>query len=195
MNDTEVFNMDEFSEFLQYRILDDTGKENERPIYVGSKLMSQLQEVAEQKRLFYDDSPKNNLGDVSNVALQAFPVVRKMDDWEWIVNDDYMYKNKPLKEKLIGNWFLCRTPDGHLFITKDKPTTCLSGSFMIDKHPTEFISGWLCLDPIGGSTFTHGEYQDITRKDFLCLDLPEVTKENPMLEIEIMPSGKVYFYV
>lgn len=98
-----------------------------------------------------------------------------------------------MNPKLVGTWFLVRNRgNGELMVTKaDKvvPSKFMPGSFMAEGMK----SGWMNLSK-DGRIFNTEEYADITREDFTSLRLPRVTYENSPLEIEIMPSGEVYFY-
>jgi hypothetical protein len=99
-----------------------------------------------------------------------------------------------MNPKLVGNWFLARNNDGdnhQLMVVKAesvKPSfhegaLCANG----------MKSGWMSLDDENDRFITR-EFSDITPADFNALKLPEVTYENSPIEIEIMPSGNVYFY-
>lgn len=97
-----------------------------------------------------------------------------------------------MNPKLVGNWFLVRNKNTEdLMVVRAKkviPSRFSPGSF----QAVEMESGWMCLNK-DDRTF-NGEFSDITRHDFNALNLPEVTYENSPVEIEIMPSGNVYFY-
>lgn len=103
-----------------------------------------------------------------------------------------------MNPKLVGTWFLVRNnaEDGEfshdLMVTRAEsviPSECTNGAFESVKSE----SGWMSLDHEDDKFWKQG-YEDITPADFKALKLPEVTYENSPLEIEIMPSGNVYFY-
>lgn len=103
-----------------------------------------------------------------------------------------------MNPKLVGTWFLVRNnaEDGKnshdLMVTRAK-SVILSES---DEGAFESIdseSGWMSLDK-EDDRFWRGDYGDVTPADFNALNLPEVTYESSPIEIEIMPSGNVYFY-
>lgn len=101
-----------------------------------------------------------------------------------------------MNPKLIGTWFLVRnnTGDDHrLVVCKAQrviPCPGINGAFTAEGME----SGWMFLEKDCNDSFDHGEFADIIPEDFLALDLPKVTYETSPLEIEIMPSGNVYFY-
>ena len=101
-----------------------------------------------------------------------------------------------MNPKLVGTWFLVRNntdSDHRLVVCKARrviPSPSMKGAFSADGME----SGWMYLEKGYNDSFGHTEFADITPEDFLALDLPEVTYETSPLEIEIMPSGKVYFY-
>ena len=105
-----------------------------------------------------------------------------------------MYIFMTMNPKLVGNWFLVRNNDGdnhELMVVKAES---VEPSF----HEGAFSaigskSGWMSLDR-EGDYFWGEEFSDITPADFNALKLPKVTYENSPVEIEIMPSGNVYFY-
>ena len=103
-----------------------------------------------------------------------------------------------MNPKLVGTWFLVRNnvSEGEygqdLMVTKAKevvPSETSDGAFVC----VESKSGWMSLDH-ENDRFWESEFEDITPADFNALKLPRVTYENSPIEIEIMPSGKVYFY-
>lgn len=99
-----------------------------------------------------------------------------------------------MNPKLVGTWFLVRNndKDNHqLMVVKADGVEPSSheGSFCA----IGMKSGWMSLDH-EDDRFVASEYEDITPADFNALKLPRVTYENSPMEIEIMPSGKVYFY-
>lgn len=103
-----------------------------------------------------------------------------------------------MNPKLVGTWFLVRnnTSEGDfshaLMVTKAKevvPSEACDGAFV----GVESKSGWMSLDH-ENDRFWADEFEDITPADFNALKLPRVTYENSPIEIEIMPSGNVYFY-
>ena len=100
-------------------------------------------------------------------------------------------KDTKLNPQLIGNWYLySHYVDGSLYITKDRPTLTENGCCYL---PDTSLSGWLDLDPKSLSRgFECGDW-NLTPNDFLRLKLPRVPK-GKVIEIEIMPSGNVYFY-
>lgn len=105
-----------------------------------------------------------------------------------------MYIFTIMNPKLVGNWFLVRNNcgDNHeLMVVKAE-------SVEPSSHNGAFCSigsksGWMSLDNEEDRFWTR-EFSDITPADFNALKLPRVTYENSPIEIEIMPSGKVYFY-
>ena len=104
-----------------------------------------------------------------------------------------------MNPKLVGTWFLVKNggTDGGEFsqdrmITKAEsviPSEVCDGSFESIKSK----SGWMSLDH-EDDRFWSEDFDDITPADFNALKLPNVTYENSPIEIEIMPSGNVYFY-
>lgn len=105
-----------------------------------------------------------------------------------------MYIFTIMNPKLVGNWFLVRnnTKSSHdLMVVKAE-------SVEPSSHKGAFVanglkSGWMSLDN-EKDRFWDKELSDITPADFNALKLPKVTYENSPVEIEIMPSGNVYFY-
>lgn len=101
-----------------------------------------------------------------------------------------------MNPKLVGTWFLVRNKnDQALMVTKAKavtPSSWSEGSFQAEGSEV----GWMTIDSGITSNFRKfiGEFSKLTPEDFKLLDLPEVTYENSPVEIEIMPSGNVYFY-
>lgn len=96
-------------------------------------------------------------------------------------------------QELIGSWFLYKDSDGCLFVTKDKPTLTDNGCFLGEVRQSGWMSLVLCNgDPYHNDKFTCGDWT-LRSDDFNALKLPRVT-EHSIKEIEIMPSGKVYFY-
>lgn len=102
-----------------------------------------------------------------------------------------------MNPKLVGTWFLVRNntdSDHRLVVCRARrviPCPGTKGAFTAEGME----SGWMFLDDKDRSdSFGHSEFADITPDDFLALDLPEVTYKTSPLEIEIMPSGNVYFY-
>lgn len=99
-----------------------------------------------------------------------------------------------MNPKLVGTWFLVKNN------TKNSTDRMICKADSV--HESEdtkgaFVSigsktGWMCLD--NDDHFWGEDYKDVSSDDFNALDLPEVTYENSPLEIEIMPSGNVYFY-
>lgn len=104
-----------------------------------------------------------------------------------------------MNPKLIGTWFLVKnhsTEEGPysqdtMIVKADSVTAegAPEGSF----RAIHSSSGWMSLDKENDG-FIAKEYRDLTPADFNALKLPKVTVENSPLEIEIMPSGNVYFY-
>ena len=103
-----------------------------------------------------------------------------------------------MNPKLVGTWFLVRNnaEDGKnshdLMVTRAEaviPSENDDGAFESVKSE----SGWMSLDKEDDRFWRKG-YEDITPADFNALNLPEVTYESSPIEIEIMPSGNVYFY-
>lgn len=98
-----------------------------------------------------------------------------------------------INKELVGTWFLYRDSYDYIFITKDKPTL-VGGQCIL---PLDSTSGWMWLIGKNGvavddDTFTRGSWS-LVSKDFNQLKLPRMEKRG-LKEIEIMPSGKVYFY-
>lgn len=104
-----------------------------------------------------------------------------------------------MNPKLIGTWFLVKNhcdeegaySQDTMIVKADSVTAegALEGSF----RAIHSSSGWMSLDK-ENDRFPIKEYEDLTPADFNALKLPKVTVENSPLEIEIMPSGNVYFY-
>jgi hypothetical protein len=99
-----------------------------------------------------------------------------------------------MNPKLVGNWFLVRNNSGdnhQLMVVKANSVepSIHEGAF----SAIGMKSGWMSLDN-EDDRFWSNEFSSITPADFNALKLPRVTYENSPLEIEIMPSGKVYFY-
>jgi len=121
-----------------------------------------------------------------NGYLDVLPIDKMEYTWDVIVP-----KDTKLNPQLIGNWYLySHYKDGSLFITKDKPTLTENGGCYL---PDTSLSGWLDLDPKSLSRGFACGYWNLTPADFLSLKLPRVPK-GKVIEIEIMPSGNVYFY-
>jgi len=121
-----------------------------------------------------------------NGYLDVLPIDKMEYTWDVIVP-----KDTKLNPQLIGNWYLySHYEDGSLFITKDKPTLTENGGCYL---PDTSLSGWLDLDPESLSRGFACGYWNLTPADFLSLKLPRVPK-GKVIEIEIMPSGNVYFY-
>jgi len=105
-----------------------------------------------------------------------------------------MYIFTIMNPKLVGNWFLVRNNDGdnhQLMVVKAdgvEPSS-YKGAFCA----IGMKSGWMSLDD-EKDRFWAREFSGITPADFNALKLPKVTYENSPVEIEIMPSGNVYFY-
>lgn len=105
-----------------------------------------------------------------------------------------MYIFTTMNPKLVGNWFLVRnnTESSHdLMVVKAESVepSSYKGAFCA----IGMQSGWMSLDD-ENDRFWGKEFSDITPADFNALKLPKVTYENSPVEIEIMPSGNVYFY-
>lgn len=105
-----------------------------------------------------------------------------------------MYIFTIMNPKLVGNWFLVRnnTKFSHdLMVVKAESVEPSSheGAFVANGSK----SGWMSLDN-EEDRFWGREFSGITPADFNALKLPKVTYENSPVEIEIMPSGNVYFY-
>lgn len=117
-------------------------------------------------------------------------VCAEMDDYTWeVVPPDTFNK------ELIGNWFLYMNRDGDIFVTKDVPQRTESGAVHL-KNISTCKSGWMQLTSSGATliapAFSVGTWT-LKPSDFNNLRLPRL-KKNSIIEIEIMPSGKVYFY-
>ena len=96
-------------------------------------------------------------------------------------------------QELVGSWFLYKDSDGYLFVTKDNPTLTDNGCFLGEVKK----SGWMSLmhsngEPFHTDKFSCGNWT-LESDDFNALKLPRVAVHS-IKEIEIMPSGKVYFY-
>lgn len=135
--------------------------------------------------------PAKQLADLLKVSnhndyLATHPIDKMEYTWDVIVP-----KDTKLKPQLIGNWYLySHFLDGSLYITKDKPVLTEKGRCYL---PDTSLSGWLDLDPESLSRgFSCGNW-NLTPADFLRLKLPRVP-QGKIIEIEIMPSGNVYFY-
>ena len=123
-----------------------------------------------------------------NGYLDVLPIDKMEYTWDVVVPKE---ENKGINPQLIGNWYLySHRLDGSLYVTKDKPVLKENGFCYL---PDPKLSGWIDLDPKRPrSSFGFGEW-DITSEDFLRLKLPRVP-QGKVIEIEIMPSGNVYFY-
>jgi len=105
-----------------------------------------------------------------------------------------MYIFTIMNPKLVGNWFLVRNNDENnhqLMVVKADGVEPSSHKGAFDAIGPK--SGWMSLDD-ETDCFWSREFSDITPADFNALKLPRVTYENSPVEIEIMPSGNVYFY-
>lgn len=103
-----------------------------------------------------------------------------------------------MNPKLVGTWFLVRNNAGDGKWSNDLMVTKAEAVIPSESDPGAFESvksksGWMSLDD-EKDRFWKEDYDDITPADFNALNLPEVTYENSPVEIEIMPSGSVYFY-
>lgn len=114
------------------------------------------------------------------------------EDYQWktVVPSEKILEDldKCISRLLVGTWFLLKE-NGHIYISKEEPTRVKSAWTLKSLKPI----GWLQLDE-DGSRFFAPPYSALTREMFNKLQLPEVLEENVPLEIEIMPSGNVYFY-
>ena len=121
-----------------------------------------------------------------NGYLDVIPINKMEYEWEVVPPDTF-------NKELIGNWFLYRNSAGDLFVTRDTPT--IVGNFPYIPAPT--LSGWMQLECNSGSSNIAPAFQlgkwTLRPSDFNKLKLPRV-KDGTCVEIEIMPSGKVYFY-
>ena len=147
---------------------------NEFIIETGDKTWSQFKVVNHNGRLEVVADNSSNIPDESVYTHQ----------------EDTSSK---FNQELIGNWFLYKDTDGCLFVTKDKPTLTDIGCFLGEVRK----SGWMSLvlgdgEHYHNDKFTCGNWT-LTSDDFNALSLPRVTVHS-IKEIEIMPSGKVYFY-
>lgn len=97
-----------------------------------------------------------------------------------------------INKELIGNWYLYKNSNNDIFVTKDVPSMEGSGVFLRSAS----LSGWMQLthrgERLDDDTFYRGEWT-ITSEDFNNLELPDLEKCT-ILEIQIVPSGNVYFY-
>lgn len=105
-----------------------------------------------------------------------------------------MYIFMIMNPKLVGNWFLVRNNNKNnhqLMVVKADGVepSVHEGAF----SAIGMKSGWMSLDD-ENDYFWDNEFSGITPADFNALKLPKVTYENSPVEIEIMPSGNVYFY-
>ena len=116
-----------------------------------------------------------------------------LDIEDKLVREPQKQNSSGFNQELIGSWFLYKDSDGCLFVTKDKPTLTDNGCFLGEVRQSGWMSLALCNgDPYHNDKFTCGNWTLISG-DFNALKLPRVT-EHSIKEIEIMPSGKVYFY-
>jgi len=123
-----------------------------------------------------------------NGYLDVIPINKMEYEWEVVPPDTF-------NKELIGNWFLYMNRDGGIFVTKDEPQRTESGAVHL-KNISTCKSGWMELtssDTISTAhVFPVGDWT-LRPSDFNKLRLPRLQK-NSIVEIEIMPSGKVYFY-
>lgn len=123
-----------------------------------------------------------------NGYLDVIPINKMEYEWEVIPPGTF-------NKELIGNWFLYMNRDGDIFVTKDEPQRTESGAVHL-KNISTCKSGWMQLtssDAISiAPAFPVGDWT-LKPSDFNNLRLPRLQK-NSIVEIEIMPSGKVYFY-
>ena len=114
------------------------------------------------------------------------------EDYQWrtVVPSEKILEDldKCINRLLIGTWFLLKE-NGHIYVSKEKPVRVNTVWMLKGIGPI----GFLQLDE-DGSRFFAPPYSALTREMFNKLQLPEVLEENVPLEIEIMPSGNVYFY-
>lgn len=103
-----------------------------------------------------------------------------------------------MNPKLVGTWFLVKNGGTDGEFSQDRMVTKAEGVIRSDVSEGSFEaikskSGWMSLDH-EDDRFWSDEYEEVTPADFNALKLPKVTYENSPIEIEIMPSGNVYFY-
>lgn len=115
-------------------------------------------------------------------------VCAEMDDYTWEVIIPHTFN-----KELVGNWFLYKNNAGDIFVTKDTPTDV--NGFPYLERPK--LSGWMQLTSASGTSniapsFSIGTWT-LKPSDFNNLKLPRL-QDGKFIEIEIMPSGKVYFY-
>ena len=93
-----------------------------------------------------------------------------------------------LDDKICGTYWLVANSDGRRYITNgNKPIRGSSGGWIGVNNTMQ----WLCLD-IEDHTFKNKV--KLTTEDFKSAKIPEITYEDGPLEIEIVKSGKVYWY-
>lgn len=97
-----------------------------------------------------------------------------------------------INKELIGNWYLYKNSHNDIFVAKDVPSIEGTTVFL----PNASLSGWMQLthrgERLDDDTFYLGEWT-IKSEDFNNLELPDLEKHT-ILEIQIVPSGNVYFY-
>lgn len=123
-----------------------------------------------------------------NGYLDVVPFNKMEYEWEVLPPDTF-------NKELIGTWFLYMNRDGDIFVTKDEPQRTETGAVYLKNIKTS-KSGWMQItssDAISiAPAFPVGDWT-LKPSDFNNLRLPRLQK-NSIVEIEIMPSGKVYFY-
>lgn len=96
-----------------------------------------------------------------------------------------------LDDKVCGTYWYCVKRNGTRWLTTgEKPR-------MENGHHKKDLKGmnWLCLDDVGfySESINQNGYR-LTSKELNGLSFPNITYEDGPLEIEIVKSGKVYWY-
>lgn len=123
-----------------------------------------------------------------NGYLDVTPINKMEFEWEIVPPGTF-------NKELVGTWFLYMNRNGDVFVTKDEPQRTKTGAVCL-KNINTYKSGWMQLISSDATliapSFPVGDWT-LKLSDFSNLRLPRL-KKNSIVEIEIMPSGKVYFY-